>query len=81
MISDQNWAVLESLGLRLDSISFSSSSTKVSVGVRDDKGMRHIGQSVRTDHDPDEALETAFRDALHQFNPDWERCVEKSVAA
>ncbi|OHA26442.1 MAG: hypothetical protein A3C06_02585 [Candidatus Taylorbacteria bacterium RIFCSPHIGHO2_02_FULL_46_13] len=73
MISDQVSIQLESLGLVLERIQFSSLSANVSVGVADRTGRRWIGTAPRTPHDPNAGLLEAYERSLGQFNPDWRK--------
>lgn len=78
MINEQTIVTLESLGLMLARIDFSSSS-RVCVGVRDKTGNRWLGHAETTPHDPVEGLQKAFEDSLRQFNPNWKELLEKSA--
>lgn len=79
MISDTAVATMESLGLMLEQIHFSSVLAHVSVGIRDSAGNRWIGRAINASHDPCEGLERAFYDALQQFNPYWREHLGKAV--
>ena len=81
MISDHVTAQLESLGLVLERVHFSSISSHVDVGVADKMGNRWIGTAQRTPHDPNDALQKALEESLYRFNPKWKSLVEKAVTA
>lgn len=79
MFNEKVCLILQSLDLALDSINFSALSRRVSVGVRNRMGTRWLGHSEKGSQDPSEDLNSAFEDALNQFDTNWRAMVERAV--
>ena len=78
MLNEDVLIILEELGLRIDSIHYSSS-VEVSVGVADTHGTRYIGKANRSGGTPDVVLIRALTDALDSFDSSWRKHVSCSI--
>jgi hypothetical protein len=75
MFNDCLVSLFGKLEIRLERITYSTSSSEVVVSVADKGGNRFVGRAQRN-CDPFRSIEEALHSALDQFDPTWRSILE-----